>query len=75
METSIYAVHICFCARHVEQWKSFKHAFSFSNASKEVQNKEKQLLQDKEKLEKEIEQADDQLTQTERAWRKIKGFS
>ena len=61
----------------LDTWSNEKalKTFTFSNASKAVQDKEKQLLQDKEKLEKEIEQADDQLTQTERAWRKIKGFS
>ena len=47
----------------------------FRNASKIVQEKENQLLQDKEKLEKEKELAERQLTQNQLAWRKIKKFS
>ena len=47
----------------------------FRNVSKIVQEKENQLLQDKEKLEKEKELAERQLTQNQLAWRKIKKFS
>ena len=47
----------------------------FRNVLKIVQEKENQLLQDKEKLEKEKELAERQLTQNQLAWRKIKKFS
>ena len=49
--------------------------YLFRNVSKKVHEIEKQLLQEKEKLEKEEEHTEKELTQNQRAWRKIKSFS